>query len=240
MESAFGYDFSRVRVHTDATAAGAASNLNARAFTIGKDIAFGSGNMPRGALIGDALIAHELAHVVQQGVGIKSEVQHEGGSENHALEEDADVSAIGAMVSAWRGLKGTLKDIRKKTMPHLRSGLQLQRCAVAAAPAAPVVGGAVVSGVTEFLIALGLVGAATTLESDTPRTDMQMGQHGGGNVADTGVVNEAQALIAAGTAAEICAALAILMEAARRAGDKAKMQKIKATQKAYDCRRHRE
>jgi Domain of unknown function (DUF4157) len=170
MESAFGYDFSRVRIHTDPKAAGISAGLNARAFTIGSDVAFALGEYQPGTLIGDALIAHELAHVVQQAGGSGSEVQHEGGSENNALEEDADVSAIGAMVSAWRGVKGALKDIGNKAMPHLRSGLQLQRCAAAAAPAVPVVGGAATSGVTELLIALGIVGAATTLESDTPRT----------------------------------------------------------------------
>ena len=66
MESAFGYDFSRVRVHTNAASAGVANNLNARAFTIGSDIAFAASEYQPGTLIGDALIAHELAHVVQQ------------------------------------------------------------------------------------------------------------------------------------------------------------------------------
>jgi hypothetical protein len=190
-------------------------------------------------LIGNALIAHELAHVVQQGEGVGSGLKQEGESGDSALEKDANVSAIGAMVSALGGVKDALKDFGTKAMPHLRSGLRLQSCAAAAAPAAPVVGGAISTGVMELLAAAGLV-TLTTMESDTPNTQSEMAQHGKGNVADTGIVGEAQALIAAGAAAEMCAALEILMQAARTAGDKAKMQRIKATQKAYGCRRHRE
>jgi hypothetical protein len=67
MSSAFGYDFSGVRVHTGTKAASVATELNARAFTVGRDIAFGAGEYQPGTPIGDALIAHELAHVVQQG-----------------------------------------------------------------------------------------------------------------------------------------------------------------------------
>ena len=69
MSAAFGYDFSGVRVHTDAKAGELSSQLNARAFTIGSDVAFAGGEYQPGTLIGDALIAHELAHVVQQGGG---------------------------------------------------------------------------------------------------------------------------------------------------------------------------
>src|SRR5262249_9888973 len=43
MSSAFGYDISRVRMHTDSQAAALSANLNARAFTVGRDIAFGAG-----------------------------------------------------------------------------------------------------------------------------------------------------------------------------------------------------
>jgi hypothetical protein len=61
-----------------------------------------------------------------------------------------------------------------------------------------------------------------------------------GNVADTGIVNDATALIAAGLAATMCAALDQLMDAAARARDTKRMQKIKATQKAKGCRHSRQ
>src|SRR5262249_7833954 len=67
MERGFGHDFNNVRVHTDARAAQLSARLDARAFTIGSDVGFGAGEYRPGTLIGDALIAHELAHVIQQG-----------------------------------------------------------------------------------------------------------------------------------------------------------------------------
>ena len=66
MESAFGHDFSRVRIHADDNASRLSANLDARAFTVGNDIAFASGALNSGGPASDALLAHELAHVVQQ------------------------------------------------------------------------------------------------------------------------------------------------------------------------------
>ena len=66
-ESRFGYDFSHVRIHTDPEAAKLARALNAEAFTYGRDIYFGEGRYNPNTLTGKRLLAHELAHVVQQG-----------------------------------------------------------------------------------------------------------------------------------------------------------------------------
>jgi hypothetical protein len=127
--AAFGQDFSGVRVHTNAGAAGLSNQLNARAFTVGSDVAFGAGEYQPGTLIGDALIAHELAHVVQQGNGSAAGLPFSKGANAHdSLEEDADVSAVGAVVSAWGGVKGAIADIGRSAMPRMRSGLRLQRC----------------------------------------------------------------------------------------------------------------
>ena len=62
----FGYDFSGVRVHTDSHATEAAQAVNAKAFTIGKDIVFGSGQYAPQTSEGKQLLAHELTHVLQQ------------------------------------------------------------------------------------------------------------------------------------------------------------------------------
>ena len=62
----FGHDFSGVRIHSDPRAATLASTLNARAFTLGRDIVFGRGEYSPGTAGGNRLLAHELAHVVQQ------------------------------------------------------------------------------------------------------------------------------------------------------------------------------
>jgi Domain of unknown function (DUF4157) len=66
MEQRFGYDFSRVRVHSDAVAAQSARDVRADAFTVGNDVVFGAGKFAPGTQDGRRLIAHELTHVVQQ------------------------------------------------------------------------------------------------------------------------------------------------------------------------------
>ncbi len=65
-ESKFGYDFSRVRIHYDAESARLARQLNAEAFTYGRDIYFGAGRYNPNTFSGKRLLAHELTHVVQQ------------------------------------------------------------------------------------------------------------------------------------------------------------------------------
>jgi hypothetical protein len=72
MERRFGYDFSQVRVHTDATAAQSARDVNASAYTVGNDIVYGTGRYAPTAQHGQRLIAHELTHVVQQSGAISS------------------------------------------------------------------------------------------------------------------------------------------------------------------------
>ena len=67
MESRFGTDFGDVRVHTDSQAAQSAQDVNARAYTVGSNIVFGSGQYMPGTISGDRLIAHELVHTMQQG-----------------------------------------------------------------------------------------------------------------------------------------------------------------------------
>ena len=66
MESRFGHDFSRVRVHTDQRAAESAEAVNALAYTVGRDIVFGAGLYSPGSYAGRGLLAHELGHVLQQ------------------------------------------------------------------------------------------------------------------------------------------------------------------------------
>jgi hypothetical protein len=67
-EPRFGYDFSQVRVHTDAQAAESARTLSARALTVGHDVVFGAGQYAPETTAGQRLLAHELTHAVQQNV----------------------------------------------------------------------------------------------------------------------------------------------------------------------------
>ncbi len=66
MEQRFGYDFSGVRVHTDAAAEQSARDIGAEAYTVGRDVVFGAGQYAPVTMAGKKLIAHELAHVTQQ------------------------------------------------------------------------------------------------------------------------------------------------------------------------------
>lgn len=64
--SVLGHQFSQVRLHADDPATQAARRLDVPAFTVGHDIAFGSGQYAPHTRAGRYLLAHELAHVVQQ------------------------------------------------------------------------------------------------------------------------------------------------------------------------------
>jgi hypothetical protein len=65
-ESRFGYSFGDVRLHSGAQAVESAQALNARAFTVGQHIFFGHGEYRPQTTEGRRLMAHELAHTVQQ------------------------------------------------------------------------------------------------------------------------------------------------------------------------------
>jgi hypothetical protein len=79
MEARLGHSFADVRVHSDGSAAGEARAIGARAFTVGRDVVFGAGQFALGTARGWALLAHELAHVVQQrGVEEGDPVRAEG------------------------------------------------------------------------------------------------------------------------------------------------------------------
>ena len=65
-ESRMGYDFSNVRLHTDAVAAKSAQSINALAYTTDNNIVFNQGQYAPGTDSGKKLLGHELTHVVQQ------------------------------------------------------------------------------------------------------------------------------------------------------------------------------
>ena len=65
-EPRFGVDFRGVSIHTDTRAGRIAGMLNARAFTVGRDVVFGAGQFHPETGGGRKLLAHELTHVIQQ------------------------------------------------------------------------------------------------------------------------------------------------------------------------------
>ncbi|KYF95984.1 hypothetical protein BE18_31405 [Sorangium cellulosum] len=96
-EQRFGHDFSRIRVHADARADASARALDARAFTVGHDIAFRRGEYAPDSLAGRKLLAHELTHVVQQGAGVRSagRVSEPGDAAEREADRAADAVSAG-------------------------------------------------------------------------------------------------------------------------------------------------
>jgi hypothetical protein len=89
MESRFGHDFADVRVHTDVTAAQSARALDAQAYTVGGHVVFSQGSYTPHDRQGSRLLAHELAHVIQQQRGGAAPPSLHGGP----LEQHADAAA---------------------------------------------------------------------------------------------------------------------------------------------------
>jgi hypothetical protein len=99
-EASAGADLSDVRVHTGAASASAADQLGARAFTTGRDIHFGAGQYQPGDPGGVHLLAHEVAHTVQQqggagGPQMKLEVSEPGDAAEVAADQFADHAVHG-------------------------------------------------------------------------------------------------------------------------------------------------
>lgn len=75
LETHTGTDLSQVNVHTDPQADQMSKSINAKAFTHGQDIYFGQGQYNASTDQGKELIAHEVAHTVQQSQGIQPKIQ---------------------------------------------------------------------------------------------------------------------------------------------------------------------
>ncbi|MCQ8771569.1 eCIS core domain-containing protein [Streptomyces telluris] len=107
MEEHFAYDFGKVRVHTDARAAASAQAIGAVAYTVGRNVVFGAGQYRPGTRGGEHVLAHELAHVMQQ--------RHMAGTVQHAatapaaddsLEREAHAAADTVVRGGWPKVVG--------------------------------------------------------------------------------------------------------------------------------------
>lgn len=104
MEPRFGHGFSHVRVHTDEKAAESARTVNALAYTVGRDVVFGTGQYSPATTHGRALMAHELTHVVQQGQSkLDTGTSVIIGRHDDAAEAEADRTASHVMRQANAG-----------------------------------------------------------------------------------------------------------------------------------------
>lgn len=97
MEDSFGTDFSSVRVHSDSSKA---PEVGALAYTQGTDIHFAPGQFKPDTSAGQALLGHELTHVMQQAEGRVQPTTEIGGmpvNDNEGLEHEADVKGAAAV-----------------------------------------------------------------------------------------------------------------------------------------------
>jgi hypothetical protein len=124
MEQRFGQDFSGVRVHTNARAAESASGLRARAYTLGSDIVFGAGEYTPATPRGHALLAHELAHVVQQESTRPASEQTPRVAEHSDPSERAADAAVAAVTSPYRS---SALDIRSRLRATAPAAATVQR-----------------------------------------------------------------------------------------------------------------
>ncbi|MEO7288842.1 MAG: DUF4157 domain-containing protein [Jatrophihabitantaceae bacterium] len=109
LERGFDTDLAAVRVRTDPAAARLAALLNARAFTSGRDIYFAAGAYQPDTAAGRFLIAHEVAHVIQQAAGVLPPGRYRGRAGDR-FERDADEVATRLLVGielepAQRGVR---------------------------------------------------------------------------------------------------------------------------------------
>lgn len=118
MERGFGYDFGNVRIHCGPAAEASAHALNARAYAVGRHVVFDRGEYRPDDAAGQHLIAHELAHVVQQGSSeYRADRPLEVQPGNSALEREADRAAAGVS-------RGDRADVRAAAGPGVQ---RLQR-----------------------------------------------------------------------------------------------------------------
>ena len=107
METRFAHDFAQVRVHSDPASAASARALDADAYTVGPHVVFAHGRYAPGTATGKRLLAHELAHTMQQ-----ASVAATGPaavSESAALERDADAAAARGIAPALHAAPGVMR-----------------------------------------------------------------------------------------------------------------------------------
>ena len=125
MESIVGGDLSGIVLRTDSAAADRAAREGALAVTEGREIAFARGAYRPGTPAGDALLAHELAHVRQQQGGGSGTMGDAAGGRSSVLEGEADRAGLLAAVLL---LDPTLARSLPAPQVSTGRGMQLQRC----------------------------------------------------------------------------------------------------------------
>jgi hypothetical protein len=112
MEPRFGYDFSSVRLHTGAAARSSAVNVGALAYTVGRHVALREESAPR------ELLAHELAHVVQQDSAPAPLVQRDDGKQGSSAPQTPGLEArLNVIVEEGPAIQSRLDQIMRTGGP---------------------------------------------------------------------------------------------------------------------------
>ena len=108
MESRLGFDFSKVRIHTDARAAESAKAVHALAYTVGDDIVFSDGRYTPNRTEGRRLLAHELTHTVQQQTSAPLHVSYPPPFPHKVKNPNPDQDVLPAPGAATTGAVGMI------------------------------------------------------------------------------------------------------------------------------------
>jgi hypothetical protein len=141
-EQSLGADLGGVRVHTDSHAATAAESLGARAYATGQDVYMGAGQYRPDSADGAWLLAHEVAHTVQQrGASAAPACKLDVSAPGDAMETEADAAADAMISGAPASISTHAPAIHRQTIP---AGARPQ-------PAQPAAGGAQGGATPELL-----------------------------------------------------------------------------------------
>lgn len=115
-EPRFGHDLRHVRIHDDSRSHASAQALRARAYTVGNHIYFNRGQLAPDTSGGKRLLAHEIAHVIQQSGG---QPAHTGLSAITALGTDR-------IQPDWiDDLVGILDEDAQRVVSNLRTSVEM-------------------------------------------------------------------------------------------------------------------
>jgi hypothetical protein len=118
-EASLGTDLSGVRVHAGNDSAAAAHAVGAQAYTVGQDIHFGTGYYDPSSSRGEHLLAHEVAHTVQQRGGTpRHQNKLEVSAPHDAAEYEAD-RAADAMVAGAPAVVLSARGLARRVDPNL-------------------------------------------------------------------------------------------------------------------------
>jgi uncharacterized protein DUF4157 len=110
-EAALGADLSAVRVHDDDASQHAARAVGAKAFAVGHDIHFAAGRYDPSSPEGEHLLAHEVAHTVQQSGGVRYKLELSSPGDGVELEADraADAMVRGEAIAIGGAAAGVMR-----------------------------------------------------------------------------------------------------------------------------------